>query len=312
MTSNLTELYVTAVGRGVPEKQRADLENELRASIADSIDDRVEAGEKRKAAEHAVLTELGDPMVLAAGYTERPLYLIGPAIYPAWRRLVVVLEVIVVPIILVVIPIVWLARGEGVGDAIGAALWIGFETAVGIAFWITVALAIYERTTGRRKPVVMWSPDMLTDTSTETTRTGLIVGAGFAAVFIALFIVSWFVSPYTDASGAPITFFDPWIVASGLVYVLVAVPVLQIVAGALQLSGRWNLGTAIGAIVVDVVGALTIIALGITGHVLNPAFIEAAGWPELVEPIVNYALIGLGALTILTSAWENLKSVRHR
>ncbi len=64
--------------RTVPEKQRADLSAELRASIADQIDARVESGESRDAAERAVLIELGDPDALAAGYTDRPLHLIGP------------------------------------------------------------------------------------------------------------------------------------------------------------------------------------------------------------------------------------------
>ena len=34
-----------------------------------------------------MLTELGDPDKLAAGYTDRPLYLIGPRYYLDWWRL---------------------------------------------------------------------------------------------------------------------------------------------------------------------------------------------------------------------------------
>jgi hypothetical protein len=311
MTTTLTDRYVAAVVRGVPEKQRADLDKELRASIADAIDDRMEAGADQKTAEHDAIAELGDPIVLAAGYTERPLYLIGPALYPYWKRLVFVLELIVVPIVLVTIAIVWLFRGESVGNAIGASLWISFEVALQLMFWITVAFAIYERSASARQPVSVWTPDLLPDTSTEPTRNGTLIGAGFASVFITIFILSWFVSPFTDASGDPITFFDPWIVETGLVFVLVAVPLLQIGGGVLRLNGRWNLGVAIAAIAVDVIGAIAVIVLGATGHILNPAFIEAAGWPDLVEPIVNVTFVCLGVLTILTSAWENLRSVRR-
>jgi len=311
MTTTLTDRYVNAVVRSLPEKQRTDLDRELRASIADAIDDRMEAGADQKTAEHDVIAELGDPIALAASYAERPLYLIGPELYPYWKRLIVVLELIVVPIVLVTIAIVWLFRGESVGNAIGASLWISFEVALQLMFWITVAFAIYERSTKKREAVSLWTPDMLPDTSIEPTRNGTLIGAGFAAAFVAIFIVSWFVSPFTDASGDPITFFDPWIVETGLVFVLVAVPVLQIGGGVLRLNGHWNLGVAIAAIAVDVVGAITIIVLGATGHILNPAFIEAAGWPDLVPTIVNVTFICIGALTILTSAWENLKSVRH-
>ena len=42
--NTLTDRYVAATLRTVPEKQRPDIEKELRASIADAIDDRLEAG----------------------------------------------------------------------------------------------------------------------------------------------------------------------------------------------------------------------------------------------------------------------------
>ena len=77
--------------RSVPDKQRDDLAAELRASIADDIDARIDAGEPAADAERAVLSELGDPDKLGAGYAERPLWLIGPRYYLQWRRLVTLL-----------------------------------------------------------------------------------------------------------------------------------------------------------------------------------------------------------------------------
>ena len=79
--TTLTDRYVAAAMRTVPEQQRADLATELRASIDDQIDARVDQGEPRESAERAVLTDLGDPDKLAAGYTDRPLWLIGPRYY---------------------------------------------------------------------------------------------------------------------------------------------------------------------------------------------------------------------------------------
>ncbi|UUT34819.1 permease prefix domain 1-containing protein [Microbacterium elymi] len=70
--ATLTERYVDAAMRTVPQAQRSDLSAELHASIADQIDARIEAGDAPASAEAAVLTELGDPEVLAAGYTGRP------------------------------------------------------------------------------------------------------------------------------------------------------------------------------------------------------------------------------------------------
>jgi len=74
MTANaapLTERYVQAALRGLPPQQRSDIERELRTSIADAVDAKMEAGSDAAVAEREALTELGDPARLAAGYADR-------------------------------------------------------------------------------------------------------------------------------------------------------------------------------------------------------------------------------------------------
>src|SRR5690606_4735895 len=87
----LTDRYVAATLRSIPANSREDIERELRASIGDAIDAKVEAGSEPEAAEAAVLTDLGDPDRLAAGLTDRPLSLIGPELFLTWWRLLRVL-----------------------------------------------------------------------------------------------------------------------------------------------------------------------------------------------------------------------------
>ena len=94
-TTSLTDRYVDAAMRTVPENQRDDLAAELRASIDDQVEARVEQGDARDAAERAVLTDLGDPEKLAAQYTDRPLWLVGPRYYLTWWRLTKLLWAIV-------------------------------------------------------------------------------------------------------------------------------------------------------------------------------------------------------------------------
>ena len=60
-TATLTDRYVDAAMRTVPEAQRADLAAELRGSIDDQIEARLGEGEDQASAERAVLTDLGDP-----------------------------------------------------------------------------------------------------------------------------------------------------------------------------------------------------------------------------------------------------------
>ena len=73
--STLADRYVWGVLRNVPESQRAELEPEIRALIADAVDARTAGTEatatvtaSAETVERAALTELGDPEVLAARY----------------------------------------------------------------------------------------------------------------------------------------------------------------------------------------------------------------------------------------------------
>lgn len=311
--TTLTDRYVSAVIRGVPEKQRADLERELRASLADAIDDRLEAGADPKTAEHDALLELGDPIVLTARYAGRPLTLVGPALYADWKRLLTVLEFIVVPIVFAALVIVGVVRGDTVGGVIGGAVWTAFSVGVQLAFWVTVTFAIIERTPSMaNRTLVPWTPDMLPETSAKlTSRVEFIVETTLAALFLTAFLLSPFVSPFADADGAPVPFFDPWIWQSGFVAVLVVVPLLQVAANALKLRGRWTVPLAVGATVVDVVGAVALIVLAATGRLLNEAFFAAAGWPLEAIGVVDVIVVGVCALAIATSAWENIRSVRR-
>ena len=122
--TQLTERYLAAAMRGIPEGQRTDVERELRSSIADALEDRVSAGEDRAAAEKAVLEGLGDPVRLAAGISGRPLYLIGPDLFIEYRQLLVLLLSIVMPIVGIVQVAVAIGGGDDlIGALIGRHRW---------------------------------------------------------------------------------------------------------------------------------------------------------------------------------------------
>ena len=313
MTTTLTDRYVAAVRRGIPAAQRDDLERELRASIADAIDDRIESGADPDAAERETIAELGDPIELTARYAGRPLHLIGPTHYADWKRLMVVLELTVVPVTLAALIVVGLMKGQGAGAAIGDAVWTSLVVATQLAFWITAMFAVIERLPSTRDHrIAGWTPDMLPETSRSlTSPREFVAESAFLALLATALIVSPFVSPFADAAGAPIPLIDPWMWSNGLIAVLVAVLLAQIGLGALRLRGSWTLPRAVGAMAVDLIGAVAFIVLGTTGHVINPAFADAAGWPELVLTVANISVIGVGVLAIATSVWENLRAIRR-
>ena len=148
MTSTLSDRYLWAVLRAVPSDQRTDLEPEIRALVADAVEAQTAGGLTAEAAERAALTELGDPGVLASRYTGGPRYLIGPVVYPEWRRLVTLLVSILVPIIAIVVGSSSLLSGSTIGAAIVSAAGAAFGVALQTVFWITLVMAVVERTTG--------------------------------------------------------------------------------------------------------------------------------------------------------------------
>ena len=217
MTS-LTERYLAATLRGIPEKQRPDVERELRSSIADAVEDRVAAGEDRIAAETAVLEGLGEPDPPGGGNDRAAEYLIGPELFSAYRYILFLLLGIVVPIVGVVEALVEINGGAGIGAAllvgIGGALTVG----VHVAFWVTLSFAVVERVdrsawkdSDLKQLYQPWTvehlPELPSSGAVSVGETvGEIVTLGISIGGL-LYLRGW--SWVTDASGDPIPLFDP-------------------------------------------------------------------------------------------------------
>jgi len=81
----LIDRYVGEVGARLRRVRRQQVEAELRAAILDALDSR--GGDAASEEDViAVLAELGDPEAMAAGYEPGRQYLIGPDLYPHFRR----------------------------------------------------------------------------------------------------------------------------------------------------------------------------------------------------------------------------------
>jgi hypothetical protein len=245
MTS-LTDRYVWAVLRAVPQGKRTDLEPEIRALVADAVD--AHAGNASpEAAERAALVELGDPDALAARYMDKTRFLIGPRLYPEWERLLTLLLPIVVPIAGIAVGAVGWVSGKTVGEAIVSGLGVAFTVAVQLTFWFTLVFAIAERTGSAVAPLTghPWSPDDLPDVPAPDRMS---LGEAIATIAFGVFVlvaIVWvqLASPIViDGTSYPL--FDPATWAWWVWYVL-ALTVAEIVfAAALYLRGRWTWGFA--------------------------------------------------------------------
>jgi hypothetical protein len=312
----LTERYLAATLRGIPERQRADVERELRSSITDAVEDRVEAGEDRAVAEKAVLEGLGSPTALAASYSGRPMYLIGPDMFPAYQHILIMLVAIVVPVVAVIQTAVGIGGGGDYLDALLGGLAAALNIGVQLAFWVTVVFVVLERAEFAREArseiavaTSRWTVDMLPETTEDRVTIGEVAGEVFTTLLTigGLFFLrdlAW----ETNSGGMSVlnpdlSFF--WLPA--LIILMAAIGLVWIVV---YLVGRWTLWLASAFAVLEAGFALPIIALALDGEIINPAFAAEIGWPPLAEGD-GPAMLALAAGILLVTAWEIVSAVRR-
>ncbi len=278
--STLTDRYVWGVLRAVPAAQRADLEPEIRALVADAVEARLADGTPSDAAERAALMELGDPEILAARYTDRAMTLIGPRYYPDWKRLLTLLLSIVVPIAIVAVTGAAFLGGQPATELVGVAFSTGFGVALQLTFWITLVFALLERS-GTPPAGVAWTPNWLPELPASKGDSPVELGVAVVAMIIGALAIVWQqgARPIT-IDGASYPVFDPALWSFWMPYFL-ALLGLEL---AMTLA-RWRLG--------GWTWWLAVVNLG-----TNIAFAVPALWllqnGMLFDPGLEAAMLGLG------------------
>ena len=310
-TTSLTDRYVDAAMRTVPEKQRDDLGAELRASIDDQVDARVANGEPHEAAERAVLTELGDPDKLAAEYTDRPLWLIGPRYYLTWWRLTKVLWAIVPACAAFGVALGQTLAGESFGEIVGTVWSVALAVVVHIGFWTTLVFFIVERSaSGARTGLVgTWSPDDLPDPRPRGAGLGdLVASLVFLAVAAGAIIWDHFIGVGYTSDAGWVSFLAPdlWPWWIGALFVLMVLEALLAVS--VYARGRWDIGSATVNLFLNLTiagGALWLLS---QQQLINPEFFPAlmpADSAETVYSVVS-TVFGFGIVGI--AIWDTVDS----
>jgi hypothetical protein len=142
---DLINRYVYAVTKSLPEKQREDIEKELKALINDMVEEN-DTEESYESKVKNVLLKLGDPELLADNYRGAKRYLIGPQNYDKYILLLkIVSGAVFIGISIAVFIGAFFLEGRDLisvfTDYIGAVLSGLLQ---GFA-WTTVAFAIAER-----------------------------------------------------------------------------------------------------------------------------------------------------------------------
>ncbi len=277
--TTLTDRYVFAALKPIPEDRRGDIDRELRASITDAVDARIEDGQQPAAAEAAVLTEFGDPRQLAARYAEQPLYLIGPDLYVVWLRVLKMLLWIVgaTSFVGVLVVRMIIAPSDPI-DAFSGAVSTCIGLLIQVAFWVTVVFAVLQRTGVRRDSVAAWTPEMLP----PAERNQISLADTIATVVLLAFFIGVLLWQQAGSllylNGEPVLVLLENLWSFWLPY-LIAVLVLQAVFAVVLYSiGRWTFALASANAVVALLFMVPALWLLATDRVFDWTFLTNVDW----------------------------------
>ncbi len=311
----LTDRYIAALQQQLPLRplrRRKDIEIELRALIADAIEDRVEAGASASEAEFDAIAELGNPAQLAASYSDRPQSLLGPELYPDYRRLLRIVLTTIVPGITVMLIAAQLLAGVPWLHLLATTAVTVATLTMHLLFWITVLFAAVERMPRvRAKTLATWEPAALPETPDGREGFGETVGGlAFVVGFIALLVVSPTLTNATDSAGNSIGVISTTLAASWPIFVAIVV-----VAAGFGLATEylgWTTRLAVINAVLTVLGMSLLAWLVVTDNLFNPAFFESIGWSSAAPATIGWVLLVLAALNGIRSIVSGFVSAARR
>lgn len=297
-TGTLTDRYVMEVVRRIPADQRGDVADELRATIADTVEARGPAAPET--VEREVLTEMGDPIRLAARYADRPLALIGPDLYPTYVRILTVLLATVLPVVTALGAALDILDGQGVGEVIGGAVEAVLTVGAQMIAWLTVVFALIEWS-GKRPGAAgrTWTPDDLPDRSVPKERSAAVYArVAWHALLIALIVWQHTAQPYQTDDGTRLDVLDPglW---SGWIWPVLAGLVGLVTLDAIRAVRVWTRTLAAWSIAAEAAFALPLVWILHRQELFNPAFLSDAngGWQA---PQSLYTVAAVGVLAVST------------
>lgn len=318
---SLIERYVHAVTKHLPQSQRAEVGEELRASIEDMAADRAKGSKPKEADIEKVLVELGDPTVMAGNYTGTKRYLIGPKWFDTYwgvlKQILYFVPAIVVCIMLVVNFVTtdrtWI---ENIIHAFGA----GIGAAIQIAFWTTATFFVLERSgdvnpkdimdiKAKEKPA--WTPS---DLPLPPKKRQIPAIEAWVSVGLMVVGIAWVaLSPFWNTRDGH-TLFDPnlaqfWAPAF---FILAS---LSTIHKAFQAHiGNWTTPLVATNIMLGLAGIAFTIALVSQSPVINPEFLQTLPMKDGINIAASAEwarwTVAISAVAfIATYIWEMVDSI---
>ncbi|MPM56068.1 hypothetical protein SDC9_102867 [bioreactor metagenome] len=326
---NTIERYVYDVARRLPEKEREDVKDELRANIYDMLPEGVTEEQIRK-----VLYELGSPASLAGKYRQNPRYLISPAYYEEY---VSVLKW-VLPLVGVIVMIIGFATSAFDAVKAGSTNYAfvfsgiiskGISMGVSAAFqalvWTTVGFVIAERSGQRaeQQGKHSWRIEDLPDVhKTEQTRLSLSESVAELVVLSVFTVIGLlfcsgrlpFAMVFSDGGLHFTTIFNESFLAL-CVPVILATFVLGVIVGIVKIKDRrWSPLVCVAVVAKSLAGMAMSLYLLNQPNMFTTEFHQF--WSDLgvlqAMPLVNgrnALLVLLMVLIVIGTVTECIKTV---
>jgi hypothetical protein len=317
---SLIDKYVAEVGRHLPEKDRSDIENEIRTMVDDMIEERGRSAAEDEKIVAETLEQIGDPKLLAARYAPPKRHLIGPEWYEGY---IIVLQRILftaLPIVAVITFILSLSNSPldfvgAVGDAVGNSFSVGTQ----ILFWVTLVFVLLERSGEKPDDLPkpgsrQWTVDQL---PALPSRRQISVGETVMNIAMLLFLLIWIALPTTldllKGTPANVPFLHPnlWSFWLPLFFILMA---LTLIHEVFKLKiGNWTPALTITNVILGIASIIYIVALVTTQDVINPEFLsmldQADGF-ERVRESARWSVNISAAIIVGIYVWSMVDSIR--
>lgn len=309
LMDTLTDRYVWAVTRGIPHERRRSVGDRLRADIETSAAEKRATGLAEADAERAAVEELGDPDRRAAELADRPPYLIGPAYYFDYRRIMIIVLSAVTPSVFGALLLVQAIAGNDVWASLFSAISVAFTVAVQVAFWMTVAFAVIDRTSGgRRRSAASWDAADLPQIPTGRVGLGETIFALLAyLLFIGLIVWQQNIWVVRSAGGASVPVLDPELWSFWLPWFIVLAVLEMVFALALYAAGRWTWVLAGVNVALNLAFAVPAVVLLATDRVISQAFRQE--FAEFI-PVVDMFVRILPFVIIGVAVWDTIDGFR--
>ncbi|MBZ5749499.1 HAAS signaling domain-containing protein [Metabacillus rhizolycopersici] len=325
---NLIEVYIQEVTRRLPEKNRGDIALELQSTIEDMLPENYSEQDVK-----AALAQLGSPAMLASGYLDRPMHLIGPRYYDVYMTLLKMILPIAAAIALITMISINVVEYDGevavlavIITMIGEGIWGILSTSVQVFFWLTIIFTILERIdTGREQTPLTtnfkkWSPDDLKNILYIPKKKAISNGEVFASL---LWTAIW-ATIYFNAANL-LGVYEKG--KEGLMFVLptfnqevlnaywpfvVAVTVLEVgLAITKMISGRWTKKLAIFNVVYQLVVAIVFIIMISDFNLFNPDFVAYfSNLTSITNEFQKWILWGAIPLWLIFAAIDSYQGFR--